>query len=83
MISLAQNRFIHDILPVGAFGIESDARMMTHAIGRQLELDKKCEIDLTKSAGPATVIIVTLEKDNLEELTWLYKRPINVIGKID
>ena len=83
MISLAQNRFIHDILPVGAFGIESDARMMAQTIGRQLELDSECKIDLNKSAGPATVILVTLGKDNREELTWLYKKPINVIGKIN
>ena len=83
MISLAQNRFIHDILPVGAFGIESDARMMAQTIGHQLELDNECKIDLNKSAGPATVILVTLGKDNLEELTWLYKKPINVVGKIN
>ena len=83
MISLAQNRFIHDILPVGAYGIESDARMMAHSINHQLEINKECKIDLTKSAGPATVILVTLSKENFEELTWLYKRPINIIGKIN
>jgi hydrogenase maturation factor len=83
MMSLAQNHFVHDILPVGAFGIESDARMMAQTIGRQLKLNSECKIDLNKSAGPATVILVTLGKDKLDDITWLYKRPINIIGKID
>ena len=82
VIQLSQRKSVHDIAPVGGFGIASEARMMAYGVGRQLKLYEVQGLDLNKSAGPATVILVTINKEKLEDLTTLIPKPINVVGEI-
>ena len=79
---LSQRKYVHDIWPVGGFGIASEARMMAYGVGRQIKICDVQGLDLTKSAGPATVILATIDKDRLEDLTALIPKPINVVGEI-
>ena len=79
---LTQKKFVHDIVPVGTFGIAYEARMMAYAVGRQLRLTEETGIDLKKSAGPATVVLVTLDPEKLEELKSLLRKPTLVVGEI-
>ena len=82
VVQLSQKRYVHDIAPVGTFGIANEARMMAFGVGRQLKLLDVQGLDLSKSAGPATVIIASVDKEKLEELTSLISKPISVIGEI-
>ena len=82
VIQVSQRKSVHDIAPVGGFGIASEARMMAYGVGRQLKLYEVQGLDLNKSAGPATVILVTINKEKLEDLTTLIPKPINVVGEI-
>jgi hypothetical protein len=82
VILLSQKKFIHDIAAVGTFGIAYEAKMMAHSVGRQLKLEETQEIDLTKSAGPATVVLTTINPEKLDELKRLIRKPINVVGEI-
>jgi selenophosphate synthetase-related protein len=79
---LSQKNFVHDIVPVGTFGIAYEGRMMAYGVGRQLKLEETKEIDLTKSAGPATVVLITMKPEKFDELTLLVRKPINVVGEI-
>ena len=79
---LSQRKYIHDIAPVGGFGIASEARMMAYGVGRQLKICEVQGLDLNKSAGPATVILATVDREKLEDLTSLIPKPINVVGEI-
>ena len=79
---LSQRKYVHDIAAVGTFGIADEARMMAYGVGRQMKLTEVKGLDLNKSAGPATVVLVTLAKENLEDLTALISKPVNVIGEI-
>jgi len=79
---LSQKKYVHDISPVGDFGIANEARMMAYSVGRQLKLAEVQGLDISKSAGPATVILVTLNKEKLEDLTGLIPKPISVVGEI-
>lgn len=79
---LSQKKYVHDISPVGTFGIADEARLMAYGVGRQLKLSEVHRLDLNKSAGPATVVLVTVDKEKLEELTSLITKPVNVIGEI-
>ena len=79
---LSQRKYVHDIAPVGGFGIASEARMMAYGVGRQLKLCEVQGLDLNKSAGPATVILATIDREKLEDLTSLIPKPINVVGEI-
>ncbi len=82
IIQLSQKKYVHDIAPVGTFGIADVARMMAFGVGRQLKLAEVKTLDLNKSAGPATVVLVTVDKDKLEEVISLINKPVNVIGEI-
>jgi len=39
-------------------------------------------LDFEKSAGPATVVLVTVDKERLEDLISLIHKPVNVVGEI-
>lgn len=80
--ALARKKFVHDIVPVGSFGISHEAKMLAYSIGRQLKIDENTKLDLNKSAGPATVVLTTLNKENLGELQFFIQKPINLIGEI-
>jgi hypothetical protein len=79
---LSQRKYVHDIWPVGGFGIASEAKMMAYGVGRQLKICEVKGVDLNKSAGPATVVLATIDRDSLEELMSLISKPINVVGEI-
>jgi ribosomal protein S8 len=79
---LSQRKYVHDIWPVGGFGIASEAKMMAYGVGRQLKIYEVKRLDLNKSAGPATVVLATIDRDSFEELMSLISKPINVVGEI-
>ncbi len=79
---LSQKKYVHDIAPVGTFGIADEARMMAFGVGRQLKLVEVQGLDLNKSAGPATVVLATVDRERLEDLMSLISKPINVVGEI-
>jgi selenophosphate synthetase-related protein len=80
--ALSQRRYVHDIVAVGSQGIAYEARMMAFAVGRQLKLSEQATVDLEKSAGPASVVLVTLDPKRLEDLNLLLQKPVTVVGEI-
>ncbi len=79
---LSQRKYVHDIWPVGGFGIASEAKMMAYGVGRQLKICEVQGLDLNKSAGPATVVLATIDRESLEDLVSLIPKPINLVGEI-
>ena len=79
---LAQRKYVHDIAAVGGFGIASEAKMMAYGVGRQAKLLEVVGLDLAKTAGPATVVLATIDRERLEDLETLIPKPINVVGEI-
>ncbi|MEM3051045.1 MAG: hypothetical protein QXJ40_03035 [Candidatus Bathyarchaeia archaeon] len=56
--------------------------MLAHSVGRQLKLAETCDVDLNKSAGPATVVLVTLNSEKIDELKAIIRKPVTVVGEI-
>jgi selenophosphate synthetase-related protein len=79
---LTQRKYVHDIAPVGGFGIASEAKMMAYGVGRQLKIVEVQGLDLNKTAGPATVVLVTIDGERLDDLKALIPKPISVVGEI-
>jgi hypothetical protein len=69
-------------MAVGTFGIANDARIMAYAVGRQLKFSDHPEVELDVSAGPATVVLFTVEKEKVDEVKLMLRKPIAVIGEI-
>ena len=82
VMQLTQRKYVHDIAPVGGFGVASEARMMAYGVGRQLKLLDVAGLDLNKTAGPATVVLATIDRERLDDLEALIPKPINVVGEI-
>ena len=80
--ALTRKRFVHDIVPVGSYGIIHEAQTLAYSIGRQLKIRENTELDLNKSAGPATVVLATVDKTKFEELSYFIRKPINIVGEI-
>jgi len=69
-------------LPVGGFGIAAEARMMAFGVGRQLRLIEPAGLDLNKSAGPASVVLASVDPERIDDLKSLIQKPVNVVGEI-
>ncbi len=78
MQKLAKMAFVHEIIPVGHAGIKGSLGMMHTRYKYKLEPD----IDIEKSAGPSTTVLVTLEEENIEVLKRHIKKPVRVIARI-
>ena len=72
--------YIKEMLPVGSRGIECELNDLLKYNGLNFKYENNVSIDLKKSGGPSTSCIVTLSKDNLEEIKIIIKKPINIIG---
>lgn len=79
---LVARRYVHDIAAVGTYGIAAEARMMAYGVGRQLKLFDVAGLDLNKSAGPATVVLASVDPERVEDLKDLIPKSVNVIGEI-
>ncbi|GAB6137042.1 AIR synthase related protein [Halanaerobaculum tunisiense] len=80
MLQLLEMDYIHEILPVGSKGILYEAKVLADSNNLNLVLEDR-NLDLKKSAGPSSVLLVTCTEDNLEGLEEIDK-PINVVGKL-
>ncbi len=79
---LSEREFIHEIIPVGHEGIKGSLEMMRSISGYKYKIEPEKGIDIEKSAGPSTVVLVTLEEGKMEMLKKMVKRDVQVVGKI-
>jgi hypothetical protein len=82
VIWLSQKKYVHDIISVGSLGIGHEASAMAYAVGRQLKLAENLTLDLEKSAGPATVVLITMDHAKYEDLISTIRKPATIIGEI-
>jgi len=81
-LSLLDLHFIHDIIPVGSQGILHEAQTIAEDSDLRFTLGPRVEVDVRKSAGPATVLLCTCSNSDLEQLTGLIEKPMNLIGTL-
>lgn len=74
--------FVHEAIPVGSKGILYEAEVVARSANLRLTLFNDLSIDVKKSAGPATVILLTIPKRHLDELKKFIKKPINLIAQL-
>jgi hypothetical protein len=72
--------FVHEIIPVGSQGILHEAQTIAEDSNLQFTENRSLELDIMKSAGPATVALCAIRPPYLRELSRLIEKPVNVIG---
>ena len=81
MLKLMSCSFVHDVIPVGSQGILHEVNVLSEDSGLCVKLELP-EVELKKSAGPATAVVVTVQKNALSELFEQTNKPIQVIGSL-
>lgn len=80
LTQLLQNPNIGDILPVGSKGIVYELGVMASSNDVDYNLYNVVNVDLYKSAGPSTCVIVSIDRDYYDELKASINIPVNFIG---
>jgi hypothetical protein len=85
VLKLSKMSYVLDeIIPAGHEGIKGGLKMMEHIGGYRIKMEHgiKEKVDIEKSAGPSTVILLTLEEENFEWVKRTIKKPFRVLGRI-
>ena len=73
---------IHDVLPVGSHGVRYELQQMADSAGLIYALKDSVQIDLLKSAGPATCVLVSSPKSGLTKMQKNIRTPVFVIAQL-
>lgn len=80
--NLINNNCINEIIPAGSKGLNYEINQLKSINKKDIKLNNNIEVDLNKSAGPATCAIVTIPKNKLDEFKNIIIIPYEIIGKI-
>lgn len=81
LLKLKEKEYIKEILPIGSKGILYELGEMARTNNIEFELEEDINIDLKKTGGPSTCVVVSMEEDKYEELKEEFSIPVNKIGK--
>jgi len=76
-------RFVREVIPVGSQGILHEATTVAEDSSLRFTLAPALQLDVRKSAGPATVVLCTCPGSYLRELSGLVGKPVNAVGTLD
>lgn len=80
MLRLLNQSYIKDILPVGSKGILYEMNIMASTNSLEYSLSNENSLDLYRSGGPSTSVILSIEKDKIQDIKDLVGIPINLLG---
>jgi len=83
VIKLRMNRVVHELIPAGSKGILYEARLIAEDSELIFEPLASPQINLKKSAGPATVLLLAIRRGSLDKIRRvLGAKPIQKIGTL-
>lgn len=82
ILKLLNLRFIHEIIPVGSTGILHELKALAAGSKLNFKLFDQIVVDINKSAGPSTVLLVSLRVEHLPELQKNMTKPVNIIASL-
>jgi hypothetical protein len=80
ILKLRKLGFIHEIIPVGSTGIAHEIQTLAEGAELKFELADQHAVDVKKSAGPSTAILVTLSAGELKKLKTEINKPVTVVA---
>jgi hypothetical protein len=80
ILTLLSMDFIHGIIPVGSRGILYEANILAKESNLKLKFFNDIKLDIRKSAGPSTVVLVTLKKEYIDLIKSKINKPIHEIA---
>lgn len=80
ILEFRNNPNILEILPVGSKGILQELKLMARDANLKFILEKEIEIDINKSAGPSSCVLLAVKSEGVEDIMNKSNIPINLIG---
>lgn len=81
LLKLKEKNYIKEILPVGSKGILHELNEMAKTNNINFELEDNLNIDVKKSGGPSTCVIISIEEEKYEMFKKDFSIPVNKIGR--
>lgn len=82
LMELLKIQDVHEMIPVGSKGIVYEANLLAKMSNLDCEFDQNIKIDLEKSAGPATTLLVSIREEAVDQVKEKIKKPCTIIGKL-
>ena len=83
VVRLRKSPFVHELIPVGSKGVLYEAKVMAKDSQLYFEPSEPRPINLQKSAGPATVLLVALRKGSLARIgNATGRKPVKRVGTL-
>lgn len=82
ILTIRELPYVHEVIPVGSTGIAHELRKFAESSKLNYTIAKGREVDVHKSAGPATVALVSLPETNVANLMHQVNKPVSVIGHL-
>jgi selenophosphate synthetase-related protein len=80
--SLLNRHFVNEVIPVGSQGILHEVQTIAEDSNLQFTLRPHLDIDIRKSAGPATVVLCACPHSHLRALSASVEKPVSLIGAL-
>jgi hypothetical protein len=72
--------FIHEILPIGSRGIFSELNGLSKYNNLNFKYNDNISVDITKSAGPSCCCLVSVDSNDIENISKLTNKPVEILG---
>ncbi len=82
ILKIRELAYVHEVIPVGSTGIAHELKTLAQGSKLNYTIVKQQEVDVNKSAGPATVALASLSESNVTNLMRQVNKPIRVIGHL-
>lgn len=82
VLKLRNFKFVHEVIPVGSTGIAHEVNILAEGARLNFKLVDQQKVNVEKSAGPATVVLVSLAEDDLPKLRDKVEKPLNVVAHL-
>lgn len=82
LLKLLNLPFVHEIIPVGSTGVLHEIGTLAEGSKLSYNLTKQITVDVRKSAGPSTVLLVSLQKTDMAKLERHITKPLNQVAEL-
>ena len=80
--ALLESHLVNEVIPVGSQGILHEVRTIAKDSGLRFILRSHPDIDVRKSAGPATAILCACPSSRVRELSAFVEKPVHLVGRL-
>lgn len=82
VLALQQIAGVHDLLPVGSHGVAYEAEQLAQSAGLLFQPEQNPRLDMHKSGGPSTCVIVACQSDVLDTIEKQISAPQFLVGSL-